>query len=197
MTGRLVAFEGLDQSGKETQARLLGGRLEAAGRRVRPFSFPDYATPIGAELGRALHGERDYGADVMQLLYIANRYEWKPEIERALSAGDIVLCDRYLASSVAYGEAFGLDPSWLLEVQRFLPRPSVTVLLEIDPETAVDRKARNRDRFERDLTLLRRVRESYERQAGEQGWIRVDGRRPKPAVAADVWARVWPQLAPR
>ena len=197
MTGSLVAFEGLDQSGKETQARLLGGRLEAAGRRVRAFSFPDYATSIGAELGRALLGERDYGADVMQLLYIANRYEWKPEIERALSAGDIVLCDRYLASSVAYGEAFGLDPAWLLEIQRFLPRPSVTVLLEIGPETAVDRKARNRDRFERDLALLRRVRESYDRQADEQGWVRVDGQRPKPVVAEEVWAHVWPRLAPR
>ncbi len=197
MTGCLVAFEGLDQSGKETQARLLGSRLEAAGRRVRTFSFPDYATSIGAELGRALRGERDYGADVMQLLYIANRYEWKPEIERALSMGDVVLCDRYLASSVAYGEAFGLDPGWLIEIQRFLPRPCVTVLLDIGPETAVDRKARNRDRFERDLALLRRVRESYERQAQQERWVRVDGQRPKPVVAEEVWAHVWPQLVPR
>ena len=60
----------------------------------------------------------------MQLLYVANRYEWKPEIERALAAGQIVLCDRYLASSVAYGEAQGLDPGWLIDIQRFLPRPT-------------------------------------------------------------------------
>ena len=63
----------------------------------------------------------------MQLLYIANRYEWKPAIERGLAAGHIVICDRYLASSVAYGEAQGLDAGWLIEIQRFLPQPDLTV----------------------------------------------------------------------
>ena len=74
-------------------------------------SFPDYATPIGTELYKALHGERDYGADVIQMLMIANRYEWKPAIVQALAEGTIVIADRYLASSVAYGEAQGLDPA--------------------------------------------------------------------------------------
>ncbi len=78
---------------------------------VRLLSFPTYETPIGAEIGRALHGERDYGSDVMQLLYVANRFEWKPEIERELAAGAVLVCDRYLASSIAYGEAQGLDPT--------------------------------------------------------------------------------------
>ena len=77
------------------------------------LSFPDYETAIGAEIGRALHGERDYAADVMQLLYIANRYEYRPQIELWLEQGLIVICDRYLASSIAYGEAQGLDPEWL------------------------------------------------------------------------------------
>ncbi len=196
MTGRLIAFEGLDQSGKETQARLLRARLEAGGREVRIYPFPDYATAIGAELGRALRGEREYGADVMQLLYVANRYEWKPDIQRSLAAGRIVICDRYLASSVAYGEAHGLDPAWLVDVQRFLPAPDLTILLDIGPETAVDRKASNRDRFERDLAMLGRVRESYRRQAAQPGWIMVDGERPKPDVAEEVRSIVWARLAP-
>ena len=76
-TGLLVAFEGLDQSGKQTQAELLQQRLAAGGRTVRLLSFPDYETPIGSELRRALHGEHEYAPDVMQLLYVANRYEWK------------------------------------------------------------------------------------------------------------------------
>ena len=77
MRGLLIAFEGLDQSGKQTQAETLAARLSAGGRTVRQLSFPDYETPIGSEIGRALQGERDYGPDVMQLLYVANRYEWK------------------------------------------------------------------------------------------------------------------------
>jgi dTMP kinase len=196
MTGTLIAFEGLDQSGKETQARLLGERLTAAGRRVRLVSFPDYATPIGAELHRALHGERDYGADVIQLLMIANRYEWKPAIEEALGRGEVVIADRYLASSVAYGEAQGLDPAWLFEAQRYLPPPAVTVMIDIAPATAVGRKRVNRDRFEQDLEMLERVRESYRRQARAPGWRAVDGEREIADVAVSVASAVAPALAP-
>ena len=101
MTGSLIAFVGLDQSGKQTQAERLRDRLVAAGRTVRLLDFPSYETHIGGEIGRALKGERDYAADTMQLLYVANRFEWKPEIERELAAGTVVLCDRYLASSTA------------------------------------------------------------------------------------------------
>ena len=68
MQGLLIAFEGLDQSGKQTQAEAVRDHLTRMGRECRLLSFPDYGTPIGAEIGRALHGERDYPADVMQLL---------------------------------------------------------------------------------------------------------------------------------
>ena len=53
MAGLLFAFEGLDQSGKQTQAELLRDRLKAAGRKVRLLSFPDYGTSIGEEIARA------------------------------------------------------------------------------------------------------------------------------------------------
>src|ERR1043165_2851965 len=66
-SGLLIAFEGLDQSGKQTQAELLRERLTSLGRTVRLLSFPDYGTPIGTEIGHALRGERHYAADVMQL----------------------------------------------------------------------------------------------------------------------------------
>jgi len=74
MSGHLIAFEGLDQSGKQTQAELLRDHLKQLGHKSRLVSFPDYGTSIGEEIARALQGERDYEPDVMQLLYIANRY---------------------------------------------------------------------------------------------------------------------------
>jgi dTMP kinase len=160
-------------------------------------SFPDYETPIGAELYRALHGERDYGPDVIQMLMIANRYEWKPAILRAQAEGQIVVADRYLASSVAYGEAQGLDPDWLFEVQRYLPAPALTVMIDIAPATAVARKQSNRDRFEQDLAMLGRVRVSYRRQAAGPGWVAIDGERAIDEVAADVTRAAWTLLAPR
>jgi dTMP kinase len=187
MAGHLIAFEGLDQSGKQTQAELLRDRLKQDGHRARLVSFPDYGTSIGEEIARALQGEREYGPDVMQLLYVANRYERKPDLQRWLDGGLILVCDRYMASSVAYGEAFGLDGAWLNEMQKFLPRPALTIMLDIAPETAARRKAADRDRYERDLALLGRVRESYKRQAAAGGWVVLDGERAKDDVAADVY----------
>jgi dTMP kinase len=194
MRGLLIAFEGLDQSGKQTQAELLRDHLKAAGRKVRLLSFPDYGTSIGEEIARALQGERDYGPDVMQLLYVANRYERKDEILQWLEGGLILICDRYRASSVAYGEAFGLDPVWLAEMQKYLPAPDITFLLDIAPETSARRKASDRDRFERDLALLSRVRDSYLRQAGAD-WVRVDADRDRNDVARDIGAAVEARLA--
>ena len=195
MQGSLIAFEGLDQSGKQTQAERLRNALAAAGRRVELLSFPDYQTAIGNELHRALHGGRDYSADVMQLLYVANRYEMKKTLDCWLAEGRIILCDRYTASSVAYGEAQGLDPAWLADIQRFLPSADLTILLDIAPDVAVERKAAGRDRYERDLELLTRVRASYRAQATDGRWILIRADGPKDAVSAAVAAAVSSRLA--
>jgi dTMP kinase len=185
-SGLLIAFEGLDQSGKQTQAERVRDHVRALGRECRLLSFPDYTTPIGTEILKALHGERDYAPDVMQLMYVANRYEKRGEMQTALEGGTVLVCDRYLASSIAYGEAQGLEAGWLRDIQKFLPQPDLTILLDIAPQTAVQRKAADRDRYERDLALLSRVRESYRRQAAQDGWLRLDGERPRDAVSADV-----------
>lgn len=205
MRGALIAFEGLDQSGKETQVRAVREHLRSEGRKVRIVSFPDYSTSIGEELARALNGEREYAPDVMQLLYIANRYERKADLVRWLEGGLILLCDRYTASSLAYGEAHGLDAGWLAEVQRFLPSADLTILLDIAPEVALARKRTDRDRYERDLEMLARARASYHRQAapgsphraatGPHPWIVIDGDRSREAVTADVIAAVSGWLA--
>lgn len=193
----LIAFEGLDQSGKETQARHLRARMEQDGRKVYALSFPDYETPIGREIAAALRGERDFGPDVMQLLYVANRFEFKPRLDAWLEGDAVVVCDRYRASSVAYGEAQGLDRQWLEDIQRFLPTPEITVLLDIAPETAVSRKHTGRDRYERDLALLARVRRSYRAQALTHNWVLVNGEQVKDAVSAAIEAAVLPRLGRR
>lgn len=194
MRGLLIAFEGLDQSGKQTQAESLRDYFISRGRDCRLLSFPDYTTAIGSEISRALHGERDYPADTMQLLYVANRYEHRGAMEALLAQGAVIVCDRYMASSIAYGEAQGLDPAWLTEIQRFLPKPDLTIVLDIAPEAAVQRKASGRDRYERDLALLSRVRDSYRRQSEQSGWIRLNGERPKGEVSADVLSAVATRL---
>lgn len=192
----LIVFEGLDQSGKETQARTLRARLEEDGHEVRTLSFPEYETPIGREIRHALDGQRDFPPDVMQLLYVANRLEFRPKLDAWLATGAVVICDRFRASSIAYGEAQGLDAEWLEQIQRYLPEPDLTVLLDIAPETAAMRKATGRDRYERDLSLLSRVRESYRRQATRATWVLIDAEQSKDDVARAVEQAVLPRFAP-
>src|SRR5260221_1993580 len=193
----LIAFEGLDQSGKETQARHLRARIEQEGRKVHALSFPDYETPVGQEIAKALRGEREFGPDVMQLLYVAKRLEYRPRLDVWLAADTVVVCDRYQASSVAYGEAQGLDPGWLADIQRYLPEATVTVLLDIAPETAAKRKAVGRDKYERDLAMLGRVRDSYRRQAARGQWAIIDGEQAKDRVSEAVEQAVLPRLVRR
>src|SRR5918992_717209 len=121
-TGHLIAFEGLDQSGKQTQAERLLEAFRAAGHQTEFLTFPAYQTAIGTEIDYALHGQREYAPDTLQLLYIANRFEFRPKIEVWLAAGTMVVCDRYVASSIAYGEAQGVDAGWLTGIQSHLPR---------------------------------------------------------------------------
>ena len=193
--GYLIAFEGLDQSGKQTQAERLLAAFRAAGLGAEFLTFPEYTTAIGTEIGHALQGERHYESDTLQLLYIANRFEFRPQILRWLDEGRMVVCDRYLASSIAYGEAQGVDAAWLAGIQQLLPQPSLTVLLDIPPAASLNRKQVARDKFERDLPLLGRVRESYLRQAGrDAGWVHLDGARDKDAVSADVLTAVRSRL---
>jgi dTMP kinase len=193
--GHLIAFEGLDQSGKQTQAERLLDAFRNAGHQAEFLTFPEYTTAIGQEIGRALKGERDYQPDTLQLLYIANRFEFRPKIESWLASGTMVVCDRYLASSIAYGDAQGVDAPWLTEIQRFLPQPSLTLFMDMTPEVSLTRKKADRDKFERDMPLLGRVRESYQRQATAPGWVTIDAGRDKDAVSADVINAVRSRLA--
>ena len=169
--------------------------FRAAGHQAEFLTFPEYTTAIGIEIGRALQGERDYQPDTLQLLYIANRFEFRSRISAWLEAGTMVVCDRYLASSIAYGEAQAVDAAWLAEIQRLLPQPSLTMLLDIPPDASLTRKRVARDKFERDLPLLGRVRDSYLRQAAaSDSWVSIEGGQDKDAVSQAVLSAVRSRL---
>ena len=88
-----------------------------------------------------------------------------------------------------------MNAAWLIEIQKRLPQPSLTILLDIPPDASLTRKTAARDKFERDLPLLGRVRESYLRQAERsKDWIRLDGHHDKDAVSAAVVSAVRSRL---
>ena len=178
----LIAIEGCDQTGKATQTKAVAERLRAAGRKVREFTFPDYATPTGQAIRQLLDSKGQCDGTTTQLLYAANRFEARTRIEEALENGGIVICDRYTASGLAYGRATGVDTKWLRQVETPLPKPDVTILLDMQPADTVQRKPRERDRFESNEQLLEWARAGFLQMAAEDGWTVVDAALPTEQV---------------
>jgi len=104
--GLLIAIEGIDGSGKNTQARLLEHSLSAKGFSVFATGFPQYDSWFGSMVGKFLNG--DFGPlqavdpHFSALLYAGDRFEAKPRIDTVLNEGKIVLVDRYVASNLAH-----------------------------------------------------------------------------------------------
>jgi len=187
MRKKLLVFEGLDQSGKNTQVELLTRRLREQGCQVEKTSFPDYDTPIGKEIKAFLREERRYNAQVRHILYAANRWERKGDIERWLNEEKFVVIDRYYQSNLAYGLANDLELDWLLNLERGLPEADLVIVIDTPPEASFERKPAERDAYERDLSFLRRVREAYIRLSQRFSWVIVDGERSVEEVHNDIW----------
>ena len=184
----LIAIEGIDGSGKGTQAARLRDALLSQGASAALLSFPQYAqTRFGRAVGEFLNGR--FGAldevhpQLASLLFAGDRFESKPRLETALNENDVVVCDRYVASNMAH-QAAKLDEPERTELLRWiedlestvyaLPRADLTVLFDVPASTAqqlIARKAardytdKTADLQEADADYLDRVRQVYLRLA--------------------------------
>jgi dTMP kinase len=192
-----VTFEGLDGCGKTTQARLLAESLAADGIEVVSTREPG-GTPLGASIrALVLHGGH-VAPWAEAALYAAARAQHVEQVIRpALERGATVVCDRYGDSSVAYqgvGRGLGLDAVLdlnLAVVGGLLP--DRTFLVEIDPETALERVGHDRDRIERAAgDFWERVAGAYATLAARhpERYVVVDGRRSIPDVAEEIRGHV-------
>lgn len=209
--GTLVAIEGLDGAGKNTLTRAVTERLVERGLTVGALAFPRYGRSIHADLAaealRGGHGDATASVYGMGLLFALDRRDAADEIRGLLSAHDVVLLDRYAASSAAYsaarlGEsADGAAAAWVreLEFERFgLPVPDLQVYLDVPVALAAERArsreaadaTRARDAYERDAELQVRTGAVYTGLAAA-AWVspwRVHGVDDAPQLLADAIA---------
>ncbi|MFL5955502.1 MAG: dTMP kinase [Gaiellaceae bacterium] len=188
-----VTFEGVDWSGKSTQAGLLAGWLAAEGRTVLTTREPG-GTPVGEAVREiVLHGH-DMAPWAEAALYAAARADHvEHAIRPALERGEDVVCDRYIDSSVAYqGFARGLGEERVLELNLVVTRglvPDRTFLVLLDPEEARRRGAGDPDRIEREGDdFMRRVDEGFRMLAATfpQRIVVLDGSRSPDEIAEEV-----------
>ena len=198
MTGRLIAVEGMDASGKSTQARLLAEALGAE------FTFQFGATRMGEVVrGLLLDPANDSLDDRAEaLLIIADKAQHVAEIVApALRSGRDVVTDRFTASTLAYqGYGRGLDLGELRAMMSFATgglEPDLTLLLDVPPELAWERLGSSVDRFEGEgHEFLDRVRSGYlaMAEADPARWAVADADGPVDQVAARLLATVRERL---
>lgn len=193
----LIAIEGIDGSGKGTQAARLHAHLNENGRKAALLSFPRYQqTAFGRKIGDFLNGQ--YGSLdsvhplLVSLLFAGDRYESREMIEQSLASNDVVICDRYVASNIAHqGAKTTADDrqsliDWIehLEFSIYrLPKPALTLFLDVPVQNAqqlIAAKAKRAytdkaaDLQEADGGYLQKVRDVYLQLAQTPGWQRIE-----------------------
>jgi dTMP kinase len=194
MPGLFVTFEGIDRSGKTTQARML---CDALGDEALLVREPG-GTPVGERVRELLKDPSvEIAAETEALLFAAARAELVARVIRpALAEGRVVVSDRYLDSSLAYqGHARGLGVEEVARINRWATgglEPDVTLLLWIDPPAAAARGGEV-DRFEHEgdslqVAVARAYEELSEREPTR--WRLIDAQQPPEQVHAEVLAEI-------
>jgi len=192
-----VVFEGGEGSGKSTQAKALANRLRRLAFGIVLTHEPG-GTLLGNKLRRWLKWGRGLTTQSELFLFLASRSQLVSKVIRpALDRGQIVICDRFDASTFAYqGYGRGMDLAFLENLNGFVTdglRPDLIVLLDFDAERGLERKRMRLDCFEREeFAFHRRVREGYLKMAASEPdrWLVIDASLPQDKIGDIIWEKV-------
>lgn len=196
-------FEGIDGSGKSTQARLLGARLGDAGVPVHHTAEPTNG-PVGTLIRNGFNRRVDLDDRVIASLFVADRLDHITNAHDGMlgivERGTTVVCDRYHLSSQAY-QASDVGSDWIASsnsISTSLMLPDLTVYLDVSPEVALERLASGRtttDRFEVDERLrAARARYAEAIERADEVVVTIDADRSSDELADEVWREVSSRL---
>ncbi|KIJ65233.1 hypothetical protein HYDPIDRAFT_89037 [Hydnomerulius pinastri MD-312] len=201
--GAFIVIEGLDRSGKSTQAsRLLTTIQESQPSKSVSnavlIKFPDRTTAIGKMIDAYLRSESELDDHAIHLLFSANRWELASTISAHLMAGTTVIADRYAFSGIAFSAQKGLPYEWCRGPDVGLPAPDLTLFLSIEPEEARKRGGYGEERYEKE-EVQKKVKGVFERigremSEGSGSWVVINANQNTDEVASDIWEAVKPTL---
>ncbi len=187
--GVFVCIEGLDGSGKSTQAALLVRRLQKNHNAVLTVE------PSRGKIGdfireKYLYGEKRLSGIVEALLFAADRVDHlQNEVIPALKEGNIVVSDRYVYSSLAYQGAAGLSLDWIQQINAHALRPDLALFLDVELETVIQRLKPRKSLMENSMTQ-EKVRELYLDMVKASVLKRIDGNVAKSQIAEEIFSMV-------
>lgn len=164
---KIIAFEGLDKSGKYTQMNALADRLWSEGFRVETLSFHDYDSPTGKLIKKWLYKEYDVSMLAINYIMASDKLAYLDKMEAWEKEGvDYLLIDRYLLSQIVYPTCMGLGRAVAEDIAKYIPEPDYTIMVDISVKTSISRKGKHgdNDRIEEDYILNERVRGEYLRR---------------------------------
>ena len=186
--GAFICIEGIDASGKTTQAHRLVRNL-----RRRGLDAVYTTEPSTGEIGKlirdhVLNIKKRVPVAVEALLFAADRVDHvDKEIKPALQKGKIVICDRYVYSTLAYQGAADLDLNWIEQINQFALVPNMALFLDVSPEVVIERmQSKSKKSVMETLKNQRRVCEVYLKMVKEGRLMRIDGNKPVNALAAEI-----------
>jgi dTMP kinase len=187
--GFFICMEGLDGSGKSTQARILAERLQKNYNTVLTVE-PSHGQ-IGTFIRESyLYGERRLSSIVEALLFAADRVDHvQNEILPALERGAIVVSDRYLYSSMAYQGAAGLSLDWIDKINSHAIHPDLALFLDVKLETVMQRMKRKKSVME-NLENQKKVLAIYNHLVTAGNLRKIDGNKPKNQLADEIFSEV-------
>ena len=188
--GLFIVFEGVDRSGKTTQAERLADALRTTSN-VLCLRFPNRDTPTGQLCSAYLRNELQLNNQAAHMLFSTNRWEANEKIKAWLDEGNVIVCDRFTHSGIAYSTAKGVDLNWCKKADNGMVAPDIVIYLRVDASHAARRAQYGAERFEQ-VEFQRKVSAVYENKLLKPDWIVVDGSQPPDVVATKILAAVAP-----
>ncbi len=187
--GIFIVIEGLDGSGKTTQATILAEKLSKT-HNVLLTAEPSHGK-IGTFIGEScLYDDKRLPTEAEALLFAADRIEhMQTELKPALDEGKLVICDRYVYSSLAYQGSAGLSTDWIKTINARALQPDFCVFIDVPPEVVIERLQRKKSVMET-LETQQKVREIYLKYVNKGELERIDGNTSKEAVADALFEKV-------
>lgn len=140
--GMFIVFEGCDRSGKSTQVDLLKQYFKKSNLKFEHFIFPDRTTIIGKCINKFLSKELTLNAHSIHMLFAANRWEIKSQLENCLYSGTNIIVDRYAFSGIVYSSAKHIPDmslNWCINPDCGIPQPDLIIFMDIKPSICSNR----------------------------------------------------------